>query len=141
MFKRGAPGSSEPEMLAEIRKIVSEENSKLVESFQKRFQAVEARQDQLEHRIEELERKLGRSPGSGGGTSASFQPRFLEIKGFCEWGKRLENGATREDATKLMELLTPTLPSPLKGHISHFNLEACATIASKSPSTAPSSAK
>ena len=42
-----------------IRTIVKEENQSLVESCDKRFAAVEARQEQLEHRIEELERKLG----------------------------------------------------------------------------------
>ena len=97
MFKRGADalsGSTSSDVanptLSQIRAAFSEEQTKLIESFEKRFPDLESRQDRLESKIEELERKLGRQPGSGGGLSPTFAPQFLEIKGFCTWDKRLE---------------------------------------------------
>ena len=80
------------------------------------------RQNQLEHRIEELERKLGHPPGSSGGTNSTFEPQFLEIKGFRAWDQRREKGATREDATQLMYILMPLLPEPLRPWVTDFQL-------------------
>ena len=116
MFKRGAEQlqGGDPDMLEQIRKWFNEENNKLIESFESRILKMEARQDQLEHRIEELERRLGQQPGNSGGSPTSFVPEYIEIKGFCTWDRRLEQGATREDATTLMALLIPMLPKELQ---------------------------
>ena len=136
MFKRGASAVQEEDeerWISRMRNIIREENQTLVDSFEKRFVVIESRQDQLQSRIEELERKLGRSPGSGGGPSAAFQPQFLEIKGFCEWGKRLEKGATREDAAELMNLLMPTLPTSLHGYIKPFQLRGIRNYSIQAP--------
>ena len=125
MFKRGADSmaSSQPQdILTKIIKIVSDENNKQLETFEKRFQAIETRQDQLEHRIEQLERQHGHAPGGNGGSSASFVPEFLEIKGFCAWDRRLEHCATRDDATELMKILLPLLPNDLQPAVKPFRL-------------------
>ena len=97
-------------MLSRFRSIVKEENQVLITCFEKRFCVIENRQEQLEHRIEELQRKLGRVPGGSGvpsNNSSDFRPEFVEIKGFCSWDERLSKGATRTDGEKLMELLMP----------------------------------
>ena len=119
--------------LDSIRDIVKEENKSLVESFQKRFGAIESRQEQLEHRIEQIERKMGRNPGGGNSMEVDFQPGFLEVKGFCTWADRLAKGATRTDATELMNILTPLLPQELQAQVKPFELRGLRNYSIKIP--------
>ena len=57
--KRHCAGSMEGEdkLLKSIRAVVQEENKALIDSFEKHITTIEARQEQLEHRIEQLEIK------------------------------------------------------------------------------------
>ena len=123
--KRGAAAVEEEDderWAARMQTIIREENHILVDSFEKRFSAIESRQDQLESRIEEVERKLGRTPGGSGQNSITFSPAFVEVKGFCTWDERLEKGATREDADNLVKLLMPSLPAQLQQRVKPFSL-------------------
>ena len=137
--KRGVgvrESEDEERLLSRFRTIVKEENSAIVESFERRFTAIENRQEQLEHRVEELERKLGRVPGGSGiapGNQGQFVPHFLELKGFCPWKERLTNGATRADATELLNLLIPLLPEDLQKHVKPFELRGLRNYSIKVP--------
>ena len=71
-------------------------------------------QEQPEHRIEQLELNISRSPR--GADAIDFQPQYVEVKGFCSWNDRLSKGATRGDAEELMQELLPLLPLQLQQH-------------------------
>ena len=112
-------------LLKSIRDIVKEENKTIADAFDKRMTAIESRQEQLEHRIEKIELKLGRSPGEANvraDVTTSFKPSFVEVKGFCSWSERLSKGASRADAAELMSMLTPLLPTDLQQHVGLFTL-------------------
>ena len=54
----------EEPMFSRFRSIVKNKNYALVDFFEKRFVAIETRQEQLEQRIQNIERKLGRIWGA-----------------------------------------------------------------------------
>ena len=62
----------EERWMSRIRTVVREENKVLVGTFEKHFTVIESPQDQLEGRIEQLERKHGRAPGSSHQNTENF---------------------------------------------------------------------
>eukprot|EP00930_Biecheleria_cincta_P039727 TRINITY_DN27283_c0_g3_i1.p2 TRINITY_DN27283_c0_g3~~TRINITY_DN27283_c0_g3_i1.p2 ORF type:complete len:267 (-),score=55.90 TRINITY_DN27283_c0_g3_i1:3056-3856(-) len=114
--------TGEDRMLRRFCDIVRSENKVIVDSFEKRFLAIENRQAQLESHIEELERKAGRIPGGLAQQAADFHPKFVEVKGFCSWSERLELCATRADAEQLMALLVLLLPEQLRSSVKPVQL-------------------
>ena len=115
-------GDDRDRLLNRFRQIIRDENKVIVDSFEKCFVAMETRQAQLESRVEELERKLGRNPGAFAQQAENFAPEIVEVKGFCSWDERLAKGATRSHAEQLMALLIPLLPDQLKPRVKPFQL-------------------
>ena len=76
-------GGDHDVLLESIRATVEEENQLLTTTFDEHCAITETRQEQLEHRIEQVERKLGRTPGDGTAMGVDLHPQYLEVKGFC----------------------------------------------------------
>ena len=85
-----------------------------------RIQGVEERVKVVEGwepRIKALEDVVANRGGGGGGVGpgaanprGDFQPQYLELKGWCTWDDRKENGITRKQADRLVTSLKSELP-------------------------------
>lgn len=97
-----------------------------------RMRVLESRQENFEKRLREYDRRSS-SPSVGGvrrssdtpfgrSSASEWLPSFLEVKGFCGWDVRREEGATRASAQTLDDLLRARLPPEILEHLKPFRL-------------------
>ena len=102
-----------------------------------RLRTVESKQDGMDMRLKALEqgRPLQPSCGSSSSSSTTWQPTYLEVKGFCEYEQVSQKGITRSEASALIGKLLGILPEELKAHVKEFQLRAAKNYAVRVPVT------
>mmetsp|Transcript_71982 Transcript_71982/g.204255 ORF Transcript_71982/g.204255 Transcript_71982/m.204255 type:complete len:309 (+) Transcript_71982:256-1182(+) len=115
-----AAASSPPEGLEEmLRGVVGETFDNKLMGVTKRVEDLEQGQAKLEQRQSRVEEDLqamrlelrqprssaaSTAPSTGQGSLEGFIPRYLEVKGFCEWDRRTTDGADRKEARRWVDV-------------------------------------
>ena len=79
-----------------------------------RLTNVESKQDQMDKRLKSLENGLQ--------SSSSFNPSYVDIKGWCDYDQVKEKGVTRTLAIETLQNLVALLPQELKQHVKDIKL-------------------
>ena len=101
-----------------------------VEECKVRLGKTESTIETHDQRITQLEQAISGSPAG-----ASWTPKHVKIKGFCDFKDEKVKGVTRAQASELMQKIVSWLPSDLKPHVKDFQLRSARNYSITGPIT------
>lgn len=104
----------QPFLKDSVKESVKEAVKETMEDLEGKMTAVQTKVEDHEERIKAIEAKQRGEPNQRGGAWDGFSPNYLEIKGFCPYDKRKEQGATRAQAKRIVDMLTDKLPEDIR---------------------------
>ncbi len=118
----------EERIRSSIRDELAPVKTKLTE-MDTRLVTVESKQESMDKRHASLEQ------GGAGNASQSFQPGWVDVKGFCDYKDRKTQGISRPEASTLVQLMVSWLPDDLKKHVGEFILTGGKSFSVRIPAT------
>ena len=95
----------------------------------------------MESRLDAIEARLtGPTAGNAGTRAFGFQPSFLELKGWCDWASRKENGVSHSQATRLVAAIKAKLPGTMASDIGEMQLRGLHNFSVRLPVLNPEKA-
>lgn len=102
--------------------VVNDAMTTLRTEMTQRFGVVDDRLGNIETKQGDLESRLGALENRSTTPTSEFQPKHVDIKGFCAWGKRRTEGIDRARAAEVYQALKRLVPSELQSMVGEFQL-------------------